>query len=311
MIERILGGFVFVLFIFACTFYDLGPTSAQLRNVFTAPISETRKALVVASLQDDDVSWLAEFLPEWERNIYVMDNPGAPLTVAQNKGPESTAYLTYIIDSYDDLPAYAVFLHALRYQWHNEDPMYDGVPMIRRLRLSHVDEVGYANLRCTWTIGCPSEIQHLHPNASSLEPQAETEAAFLPAFREFFPELSEPSEVGVGAGAQFALSRAQILKRPLKDYKRIRRWLWETELDDATGGRVLEYSWHLMMGKPAVHCPTAEECFCGKYGLCELDCTELGDCGRYLLPRFAVIPSGWPDSGQEGQDGWPTRDWWL
>ena len=26
--------------------------------------------------------------------------------------------------NYDNLPEYMVFLHSLRYQWHNEDPMY-------------------------------------------------------------------------------------------------------------------------------------------------------------------------------------------
>ncbi len=32
--------------------------------------------------------------------------------------------IRYIIDNYQNLPEYMVFLHALRYQWHNEDPMY-------------------------------------------------------------------------------------------------------------------------------------------------------------------------------------------
>jgi hypothetical protein len=31
---------------------------------------------------------------------------------------------SYIIDRYDDLPDYIVFIHGLRYQWHNDDPIY-------------------------------------------------------------------------------------------------------------------------------------------------------------------------------------------
>lgn len=86
--------------------------------------ARSRKALVVASLQGDDTAWLHQFFPDWTTNLYVMDDPDAFLTVAENKGRESMAYLTYIIDNYHNLPDYIVFMHALRYQWHNEDPMY-------------------------------------------------------------------------------------------------------------------------------------------------------------------------------------------
>ena len=86
--------------------------------------SPPRKALVVASLAGDDTSWLDEHLADWERYVYVVDDAGANLTVPRNKGRESNAYLTFLIDHYANLPDYMVFLHALRYQWHNEDPMY-------------------------------------------------------------------------------------------------------------------------------------------------------------------------------------------
>lgn len=83
-----------------------------------------KKALVVASMKGDDTSWLDEYFSDWDRNVFVMNDPRAKLTVAKNKGRESMAYLTYMIDNYHDLPDYMVFLHSLRYQWHNEDPMY-------------------------------------------------------------------------------------------------------------------------------------------------------------------------------------------
>ena len=75
-------------------------------------------------MKGEDTSWLGEYFPDWQANVYVMNERSADLTVAKNKGRESMAYLTYLIDNYDDLPEYMVFLHSLRYQWHNEDPMY-------------------------------------------------------------------------------------------------------------------------------------------------------------------------------------------
>ena len=89
-----------------------------------------------------------------------MNDAGANLTVAKNKGNEASAYLTYLITHYHNLPDYMVFIHGKRYQWHNDDPMYDHVPIIRNLRLAHVDKVGYASLRCTW-----------EPGKLTLEPQ--------------------------------------------------------------------------------------------------------------------------------------------
>lgn len=82
------------------------------------------KSLVVASMKGDDTSWLDEHFSDWDKNIFVMNDPNAKLTVAKNKGRESMAYLSFLIDNYHDLPEFMVFLHSLRYQWHNEDPMY-------------------------------------------------------------------------------------------------------------------------------------------------------------------------------------------
>lgn len=52
-----------------------------------------RNALVVASLKNDDVTWLERILPDWEKNVYVANDPNATLTVPRNKGRESMIYL--------------------------------------------------------------------------------------------------------------------------------------------------------------------------------------------------------------------------
>ena len=52
--------------------------------------------LVVASVTNDNTSWVHEYFPQYPANIYVMDDPYATLTVAKNKGRESAAYLTWV-----------------------------------------------------------------------------------------------------------------------------------------------------------------------------------------------------------------------
>jgi hypothetical protein len=53
-----------------------------------------RTAVVVASQSSENATWLDEYFPEWEKNIYRVDDPNAPLTVPKNKGRESMVYLT-------------------------------------------------------------------------------------------------------------------------------------------------------------------------------------------------------------------------
>lgn len=65
----------------------------------------------------------------------------------------------YIIDHYASLPSNILFIHAERFQWHNDDPDYDGLPLLRKLRIPYLQREGYVNLRCVWVIGCPSEIK--------------------------------------------------------------------------------------------------------------------------------------------------------
>lgn len=126
----------------------------------------------------------------------------------------------------------------------------DGVPPLENLQLSYVNKVGYANMRCTWVLGCPNEIKpakSITKLEAALEPgneRANTEAAYARAFTELFPGMEVPDEVGIHCGAQFALARWKVLERPKQDYERYRDWLWNTPLHDSVSGRILEYSWH-------------------------------------------------------------------
>lgn len=146
---RIVGAMV-VVFIFLSSFFyfDL-PLPRRVDSVHeqsdkdSSSSSDPSVEFVVASLQGDDSSWLQEFIPSWKTNLYVVNDQSAPLTVPKNKGREAMVYLTYvspilgtiqalisismlrhIINNYDNLPDILVFIHSLRYQWHNDDPLY-------------------------------------------------------------------------------------------------------------------------------------------------------------------------------------------
>jgi hypothetical protein len=210
-------------------------------------------------------------------------------------------------------------MHSSRYQWHNDDPLYgkialqfsldeiadmtsDGVPLLQNLQLPYIISQGYANLRCVWTLGCPSELKLDQQGNSDPEAEQSTQSTYPQAFRELFPGEQVPDVVGVACCAQFAVTRDKILERPIEDYKRYRQWLLDTPLDDDISGRILEYSWHIIFGKPHVYCPNAKQCYCNTFGLCNLDCDGEDKCGeRWPFPPYSTLPQGWPTVGWDGK----------
>ncbi|ODH51156.1 hypothetical protein GX48_02771 [Paracoccidioides brasiliensis] len=270
-----------------------------------------RLELVVASTKNDNTSWLYEYLPEFKKNIYVTDNPHAKLTVPENKGREAMVYLTYIIDHYDRLPKHLIFIHPERYQWHNDDPLFDNVPLLQNFQVSFLTKQGYLNLRCVWLVGCPEEIRPFidpHINLGEIH----TGTIYQASFEELFPGTPVPQRVGVSCCAQFGVTREQILKRPKEEYEHFRQWLLNTPLPDELSGRVFEYSWHVIFGRKAVYCPSARECYCKQYGLCNLRCRNVGTCEkRYIFPPFIGLPKGWPNSDWYGRPLHDEFPFWL
>lgn len=206
--------------------------------------------LVVASQMKDNTTWLHDSFADWRKLIYVTNDPNATFTVPSNKGREGMVYLTYIINNYDNLADIIIFLHANRYQWHNDDPLYDGLRVLSRLHLSHVLDQGYANLRCVWTLGCPSEIRPLieaeaaSPASDPASNQARAGSFYKSAFEELFPDIAVPDVVAAACCAQFAVTANKFRQRPRNDYERFRMWLLRSELNDDLAGRIMEYSWH-------------------------------------------------------------------
>ncbi|KAI9720355.1 MAG: hypothetical protein M1828_005739 [Chrysothrix sp. TS-e1954] len=303
------------------------------------------KAIVAASISSENTTWIPDLLPDFDHYIYVNDDPNATLTIPNQRGRESSAYLTFIIDHYDNLPDYMLFIHGERHQWHNEDRMYDGLPTIRNLRLSHVDKVGYANLRCTWDVGCPGEIRP-EPEAEKLWdpawPWVYMPKLFAVAFEELFPGEKMPRTVGVPCCAQFAATKQAIRRRSRKQYVRFRKWLTQSDMDPGTTGRVFEYMWHstsppslvlpsppassiartptlttnavldpVILGRQPVHCPPVPQCMCDQFGLCDLPrCTKDRCPGRFKhLDFWVALPKNWPREGQ-GENGLPREGWW-
>lgn len=192
--------------------------------------------------------------------IYTVDDPFATKHTPRNKGRESLAYLQYIVEHYYDLPSTIVFVHSHKdgwpEAWHTDTFSYSNVDSIRALRLEHVQNNGYANLRCQGQPGCPDEIQPFRAGARAssdpANPGQNAEVFYAQAWEELFNNTNVPKVVAAPCCSQFAVSRDQVLKRPKTDYDRFYRWVLNTALSDDVVARIMEYTWHIIFGRDPV-----------------------------------------------------------
>ena len=279
----------FILTRKALDLWDQYSGSAYLRSYLThgtqiaappIPAKPGDKIIVMAKLEQENTDWVAECLPEyptlppfhpipqliflrsWQRAIYTVNPSSSPsttpsntLTTPLNKGHESMAYLTYIIDNYASLPSTLAFIHShasgFLSAWHTDTPLHSNIEALNTLQLPHVRKTGYVNLRCNWNPGClPAHRYNKHVTP------AVWHAIFGNASVSQFSERGNsefvPEQVGTACCAQFAVSRERVLERPKEDYEVFRRWVIETGKNDAQSGRVMEFLWHVIFGMDAV-----------------------------------------------------------
>lgn len=83
--------------------------------------------IIVISRHEKDMTWTRKLYDEGF-HVIVYDHkkhPNHPYFVKENKGREASAYLRYIIDYYDHLHPYTLFLQDDEKSWHHEGSMVE------------------------------------------------------------------------------------------------------------------------------------------------------------------------------------------
>ncbi|KAF2683579.1 hypothetical protein K458DRAFT_339558 [Lentithecium fluviatile CBS 122367] len=207
----------------------------------------------------------------WKLHHYNYRDPSPPPSTyfPVNKGNEAMMYLSYVINNYDSLPDYSIFIHGHREAWHQEG---DIVAMIEYLRLPALDEAGYVPLRCDWYPSCPREIRPVAHDAIEWGPavnREDTEWEIGRVWSTLFWNETLPQTIASQCCAQFAVTRKAILQRSKAEYERMRQWLIDTDLINDVSGRVFEKLWAYIFTKEPVRCPPPPVCACEYFGYCE------------------------------------------
>lgn len=228
------------------------------------------KTIVMAALKSDDTSWVTSDLQGFNTSIYTVDDVAASPKIPENKGREAMAYLTYIIDHYDDLPDVVLFFHPHRVTWHNNILLdLNSAKTISRLNPAHVARQGYFNARCHHDPGCPDWIHIDRPEAEWDMVKKFEEKYFTSAvWRELHPLDPVPKALSQPCCAQFAVSGQRIRARPRSHYEHYRQWLLDTPTEDKYSGRIMEYNWQYIFTGQSEFCPSQHRCYCDGYGVC-------------------------------------------
>ncbi|KAL3478845.1 hypothetical protein BJX99DRAFT_96997 [Aspergillus californicus] len=240
----------------------------------------SKPALVVSHVQSDgDPSWIENLSSKYRPCVYHVDAPDEDsdtLQVPANRGHEAMAYLTFLIDNYDDIPkAGAVFVHGSRWAWHNDAPDYDNAYLLSVLDIqSALEPWGYHNLRCDWSVStCPSTAppqgSFQMSIQSVLDPwdaRAASNTAMPQGLAAIFGKdglmLGRHDAVRAQCCAQFVVSREMVRKHSRSEYIALRQWLLDgsnapgdsstprqqgsAPKDDRIAGRIISYVWHIL-----------------------------------------------------------------
>lgn len=153
--------------------------------------------------------------------VYQKQNSSAPNFIATNRGCENGAYFNFIVDNYHDFPDVAIFIHA---KPEEHIPTMDWLNQVKCLRTN----MTYSSLnRRNWF--CRNSWNGLWARKGiwieqCLRDTLQTAWDLLDNQTEFNLRVppNKPIEMCTHCCQQFAVGRGQILKRPLRVWKKLR-----------------------------------------------------------------------------------------
>jgi len=144
-----------------------------------------------------------------------------------NKGNEASAYLQYIIDKYDSLPEYVLFVHDHETSWHHEGSIINIINSYKGANYINLNKYGTESLYEKFlSDGVLWKVDDYMDSAQSA-----------------FENPPHIMKLDYNSCAQFAVSRKVIRSRSKEFYKRALQYIIDTSKSTEHNSRVLEYYW--------------------------------------------------------------------
>lgn len=190
-------------------------------------------SVVVIAKYRENTDWITKLNKFKNVFVYEKENPKKePYNVPKNKGNESSAYIKYIIDNYDNLPNHLVLLHCHEFSWHHKDSIVDVVDNCIGT------EIEYKNLNE------PICIMYYDWSNNNFKKYYDT--FIKPAIGNFML-YDDSDKLGC---AQFIVHKDRIMYHSIDFYKDIYNWILnDNNLSNADYGYYLEWTWELFWNR--------------------------------------------------------------
>lgn len=179
-----------------------------------------------------------------------------------DRGRVANAYLTWIIENYNNLPETMVFLPP------ENQPSTSGSRIrseIVKLRVPFVQSAGFAPLKCPSEEACEKLVRPFRDPPDELRTMEEP---MENVWKQIFGDRKVREDLATPPSAELAVSKAQVRKRGVNEYLKAWTWLNRTVMDDDSAGLVMEYLWPFLFGGDAVYCMEFKKCECEVYERC-------------------------------------------
>lgn len=164
---------------------------------------------------------------DWVRNLQypyiIISKGGLKKEAFPNKGNEASSFLEYIINNYDNLTEYTLFVHGHRTSWHhksNTDERVNNLSLNKpyyNINELKIDKILIGNDEYIKMLEKICHISYDRRNKHTYR-----------------------------AGAQFYINKNNILRNSKESYIELYNFLMNTTLSSAISGRFFEYSWHII-----------------------------------------------------------------
>ena len=205
---------------------------------------EAKNTIIIVSRYQRDTSWTKAFVDRgYVTLVYEhggpTSSPNNPYNSQLNKGKEGLSYMRYIVDKYDSLPMYSVFLHDKMESWHHKGNITDLV------LANEGKSSGYKNFN--------------NMLCASIENPVWKQTKWY--FKKFLSPYIGPMDlygdwtVNQLCCAQFVVTRSKIRQHPVKMYEDIHNWLATSDMDPEITGRLLEWTYRLIFNPKETRLP--------------------------------------------------------
>lgn len=187
---------------------------------------EDSNAVVVSSHYKEDLNWVN--LVNYPVKIYSKTIKNQNF-IDFNKVQEVPAYLKYIIENYNNLPEYSIFVHGHLTSEHQEDNI---VNLINNVKL----DKPIINLnRKDWFQTISKGDEFKDRKFSWIE---ENWKDLIGNY------LTMPSSFSFPSCAQFAIHKSCIQQHPIQFWQHLFDWCKNTNLENFVSSRIFEYIWY-------------------------------------------------------------------